>query len=268
MKLKIIAGPCVMEGSDSRWIVDVAGDLYDQLHQYEDSIDFYFKVSWDKANRTSIDSYRGVPFEDALERFRILKLNNVNLKVMTDIHEAWHAQPFAGVVDMLQIPAFLCRQTDMIKAAVQTGLPINIKKGQFISPSEANAIFQKAVTAAAPPFVQNDIWITERGTFFGYNRLVVDIVGMYEMRELGVPLIFDCTHSAQLPGAKGSSSGGVRKAIPFLSHAVASTGLVGGFFFETHPRPNEALSDPATQLPLGEAGTFVEGLLEKYAGLL
>lgn len=257
-----------MEGDDSQWIADVAGDLHDQLVQYEDSIDFYFKVSWDKANRTSSDSYRGVSFEDALKRFQDLKLDHPNLKIMTDIHEAWHAQPFAGVVDMLQIPAFLCRQTDMITAAVQTGLPVNIKKGQFISPSEAHAIFQKAVAASAPPFAQNDIWITERGTFFGYNRLVVDILGMYEMREFGIPLIFDCTHSVQLPGAKGSSSGGVKKAIPFLSHAVASTGLVGGFFFETHPRPDEALSDPATQLPLSLAGSFVEGLLEKYAGLL
>ena len=266
MKLKIIAGPCVMEGDDSKWIVDVAGDLHHQLKQYEDSIDFYFKVSWDKANRTSGDSYRGVPFEDALERFRALR--GLPIKVMTDIHEAWHAQPFAGVVDMLQIPAFLCRQTDMITAAVQTGLPVNIKKGQFISPPEAYAIYNKACTAAEAPFTQNDIWITERGTFFGYNRLVVDIVGMYEMREFGIPLIFDCTHSVQLPGAKGSSSGGVKRAIPFLSYAVASTGLVGGFFFETHPDPENALSDPATQLPLGEAGTFVEGLLEKYAGIL
>jgi 2-dehydro-3-deoxyphosphooctonate aldolase (KDO 8-P synthase) len=268
MKLKIIAGPCVMEGNDSSWIVDVAGDLYSQLRQYKDSIDFYFKVSWDKANRTSSSSYRGVPFEVALDRFRAVRYAYRDMKMMTDFHDPTQALPLATVVDMLQVPAFLCRQTDMIVAAVNTSLPINIKKGQFISPSEANAIFQKAVAAGGNYRGGSEVWITERGTFFGYNRLVVDIVGMYEMREYGIPLIFDCTHSVQLPGAKGSSSGGVKKAIPFLSHAVASTGLVGGFFFETHPRPDEALSDPATQLPLGEAGTFVEGLLEKYAGIL
>lgn len=217
---------------------------------------YVFKASFDKANRTSHSSVRGPGVDEGLT---ILRKVGESLKVptTTDVHLPDQAGEVAEVVDLLQIPAFLCRQTDLLEAAAATGKPVNVKKGQFLSPWETSNIVDKLNSSGAAGIV-----LTERGTSFGYNNLVVDMPGLEVMRGFGVPVCFDATHSAQRPGARGSSSGGNREAIPSLARAAIAVG-VDALFLEVHPDPEKALSDAATQWPLNQA----EGLLLQVKSL-
>lgn len=207
------------------------------------SIPVVFKASFDKANRTSGNSFRG---HGLVEGLRILQevRQRFHLPVLTDIHESGQCAPVAEVVDILQIPAFLCRQTDLLEAACRTGRLVNVKKGQFLSPSQVGPMLAKLKS-----FSSAGSWVTDRGVSFGYQRLVVDFAAFEEMERLGADLVLDITHSVQLPGAAGNASGGIRDAIPYLARAGAGAG-VSGFFAEVHPRPSEALSDAANAWPL------------------
>jgi len=204
-----------------------------------------FKASFDKANRTSHQSFRGQGIEEGLRALAWVK-ENFSLPVITDIHETHQAAAVAEVADVLQIPAFLCRQTNLLEAACRTGRLINVKKGQFLSPSNVAQILSKL-----EHFGSAGHWITERGVSFGYQRLVVDFAAFPEMERAGAPLVLDITHSVQLPGAQGESTGGIREAIPYLARAGAAVG-VSGFFAETHPDPARALSDGANAWPLDQ----------------
>lgn len=253
-KIKLILGPCVIERSQ-QWLVDRAGEINDVVVKLNDGdIDFYFKCSFNKANRTSVHSYRGVTITEFFDGMQTIQ--RMGIKTTTDIHDVRDPKWVANCVDMIQIPAFLCRQTDLIQSAVSTGLPVNIKKGQFLSPEEAVQVYGKARALGG-----QEVYITERGTSFGYNRLVVDIPGMVSIANR-VPLIFDCTHSLQLPGGRGPISGGQRFATGHLSRAVAATGICDGYFAEVHPEPDMALSDPYTQLPLNRLEPWLESLLK------
>lgn len=233
--LGLIAGPCVIESEEhsfflAREIRRIAGD-------------FVFKASFDKANRSSVSSYRGPGIDEGL---RILgALQRDGFAVLTDIHEAWQAERAAECVDILQIPAFLCRQTDLLVAAGRTGRTVNIKKGQFVAPGDLRHAVEKVRSTG-----NDKVLLTERGSSFGYNNLVVDMRGLVIMRELGVPVIFDATHSVQLPGAAGSASGGQPQFIEPLASAAVATGAVDGVFVEVHEEPSRALSDGANALPL------------------
>jgi 2-dehydro-3-deoxyphosphooctonate aldolase (KDO 8-P synthase) len=242
--LLLIAGPCVIESEDhvrhlARQIREIASD-------------FIFKASFDKANRTSLPSYRGPGLKEGL---RILAaLRREGFRVLTDIHEPAQAEPAAEAADVLQIPAFLCRQTDLLVAAGRTGRTVNIKKGQFLAPADIRYAAEKVASTG------NDrILLTERGTTFGYNDLVVDMRGLVIMRKLGYPVIFDATHSVQLPGAAAGASGGQPEFIEPLASAAIATGAVDGIFLEVHENPAVALSDGANALPLER----LRGLLEK-----
>lgn len=235
----LIAGPCVIEGSDA--LLRVAEGLQEAAENT--GFDLVFKSSFDKANRTSVDSYRGPGLEEglrALERVR----GATQLPITTDVHLPSQVAAAAEVVDLLQIPAFLCRQTDLLVAARDAGRPINIKKGQFL----AAADMAHAVEKAGGP---DRVMVTERGTMFGYGDLVVDMRSLVRMRDLGVAICFDATHSVQRPGSRGSSSGGERQFIPALARAALSVG-VDAIFAEVHHQPDQALSDAATQLPLAD----------------
>ncbi len=234
-ELFFIAGPCVIESAEV--CLQIARRLAQLAASHETRI--YFKASFDKANRTSADSFRGPGLKKGLEILAQVKADT-GLAVLTDIHTPAQAQEVAEVADVLQIPAFLCRQTDLIRAAAATGRQVNIKKGQFMAPQQ----MQQAVGKAGP-----HAWITERGTFFGYNRLVVDYSAMYEMKRFGVPVLFDATHSVQMPGAGTSCSLGNRDYILPLARAAIATG-VDGLFFEVHPDPDTARCDAANTLSL------------------
>lgn len=239
--LLIIAGPCVIESLDlcrevAHRAVEVCGKL---------GLPYVFKASFDKANRTSGSSFRGNSLESGLEVLDAIK-REFDVPVITDVHEAWQVKPLAEVVDILQIPAFLCRQTDLVVAAAETGLPVNVKKGQFLAPWDMKNVVDK-VTATG----NHNLVLTERGTSFGYNTLVVDFKGIPVMRDFGYPIVFDATHSVQQPGGLGGSSGGQRQLIPTLMRsAVASR--IDGLFIEVHPEPERALSDSATMLALDD----------------
>ncbi len=230
----LIAGPCVIESEEhchflAREIAKAAGD-------------FVFKASFDKANRSSIASYRG---PGAAEGLRILAgIRAAGYPVLTDVHEPAQAEAAAEAVDVLQIPAFLCRQTDLLIAAGRTGRIVNVKKGQFVSPSDMKHAVDKIRSTG-----NDKIVLTERGTTFGYNNLVVDMRGLKTMRDLGVPVVFDATHSVQTPGGQGSTSGGAPEFIPTLARAATAAGI-DGLFIETHEEPSRALSDGANALPL------------------
>ncbi|MBI2688839.1 MAG: 3-deoxy-8-phosphooctulonate synthase [Acidobacteria bacterium] len=246
-KLALIAGPCVIESE--RHVHFLAGQIRSIAGQ-----DFIFKASFDKANRSSGISYRGPGIRDGL---RILKgLKAEGYRILTDIHEPWQAELAAAVCDVLQIPAFLCRQTDLLLAAAQTGRIVNIKKGQFVSPWDIRHAADKVAAAGNP-----HIFLTERGTSFGYNNLVVDMRSLAIMRDFGWPVVFDATHSVQMPGAGGTHSGGQPQFIEPLARAAVAVG-VDAVFVEVHENPAEALSDGANALPLQELAGFWNRLLE------
>jgi 2-dehydro-3-deoxyphosphooctonate aldolase (KDO 8-P synthase) len=223
--------------------------------------DYYFKASFDKANRSSIDSYRGPGMEQTLTWFSDLKSRFGGIPVLTDIHESHQAKEVATVVDVLQIPAFLCRQTDLIMAAVETGRIVNVKKGQFITPHATHNIVAKAQETAAKHKLPTKLWLTERGATFGYGNLVVDMRSFPIMASTGVPVIFDITHSTQLPGGDQKTTDGDRQYAPLLARAAAATGYVDGFFLEVHTTPAQAKSDKAVQLAISQAEALLTRML-------
>lgn len=246
----LIAGPCVIENFDTTFkTASALKAITDEL-----GIPFIFKSSFDKANRSSIDSFRGPGFERGLEILSTIK-KELNVKIISDIHLPEQAAPAAKVLDVIQIPAFLCRQTDLITAAARTGKPLNIKKGQFLAPLECGNIIKKARAADC-----TNLSITERGSSFGYNNLVVDFRSIDIIRGFGVPVIFDVTHSVQLPGGAGTSSAGDRKFAPTLARAAIAAGA-DGLFIETHPDPDRALCDGPNSVPLAEMRSFLEPLV-------
>lgn len=213
-----------------------------------------FKASFDKANRTSLSSYRGVGLERGLQMLADVKSKH-GVQLLTDIHEAWQAAPVAEVVDVLQIPAFLCRQTDLLVAAAKTGKTVNIKKAQFLSGEDMKYPYQKAVESGA-----GEVWLTERGNSFGYNNLVVDFRNIPDMLRIAPRVIMDCTHSVQRPGAAGGKTGGNREFVPAMALAAKAFGATG-YFFEVHPNPDEALSDGPNMLALENLETVIKSLL-------
>ncbi len=249
--LGLIAGPCVMESrAHLRFMASSLKKIAAQL-----KLPFIFKCSYDKANRTSHKSFRGYGMDEGLRMLDEVK-QEFNLKLLTDVHEPNEAAVAAEVADVLQIPAFLCRQTNLIAACAKTGRAVNIKKGQFVSPWEVANIVNKARDAGAA-----GVSITERGTSFGYNNLVVDMRGLEIMKKMNVPVIFDATHSVQLPGAKGGTSGGQREFVFPLARAATAVG-VAGLFMEVHPNPDKALSDGANTVKLSTLKPMLQSLLK------
>jgi 2-dehydro-3-deoxyphosphooctonate aldolase (KDO 8-P synthase) len=248
--LALIAGPCVIEG---REMALELGRAVARVGE-EFGIPAIFKASFDKANRQSLESFRGPGMEEGLAILAAVKAET-GLPAVTDIHEPGQAGRVAEVVDMVQIPAFLCRQTDLVVAAARTGRPLLIKKGQFMAPEDMAAIVGKATANG-----EGGVLLAERGTAFGYHRLVVDMRGLAAMRELGWPVVFDATHSVQLPGAEGGASGGEREYVAPLARAAAGVGI-DALFVEVHPDPGSAKSDAATQLPLEELPRLVKEVL-------
>lgn len=245
-----IAGPCVIESADL--LDEVAQELVRLQWKY--NIEVYFKASFDKANRTSVRSYRGPGMEKGL-----VMLNDVRekygLKLLTDIHESCQAAPVGEVVDVLQIPAFLCRQTDLLVAAARTGKVVNIKKAQFLSGTDMQFPVEKAMESGA-----KEVWLTERGNMYGYNNLVVDFRNIPDMKAFVPRVVMDCTHSVQRPGAAGGKTGGNREFVPAMALAAKAFGA-NGFFFETHPDPEQALSDGPNMLYLKDLETVISSLL-------
>jgi 2-dehydro-3-deoxyphosphooctonate aldolase (KDO 8-P synthase) len=246
----LVAGPCVIENFDTTFQIcdtlkSITGDL---------NIPFLFKASFDKANRTSVDSFRGPGFEQGLSILQEIK-SRLGVRVISDIHLPDQAVPAARVLDVIQIPAFLCRQTDLILAACRTGRPVSVKKGQFLAPGDCKNILDKAASTGNP-----HIAITERGTSFGYNNLVVDFRSIHILRQMGVPVIFDATHSVQLPGGGITSSAGDRTFIPTLAKAAVAAGA-HGLFMETHPEPSRALCDGPNSMPLADMAQLLKTLL-------
>jgi 2-dehydro-3-deoxyphosphooctonate aldolase (KDO 8-P synthase) len=248
MKQVFIAGPCVIESAEL--LDEVAKKLVDINKTL--GTDIIFKASFDKANRTSLHSFRGPGIDHGLLMLSDVKAK-YGLRVLTDIHEAWQAQPAGQVCDVLQIPAFLCRQTDLLIAAAKTGRTVNIKKAQFLSGSDMKYPLEKAREAGA-----QDVWLTERGNMMGYHNLVVDFRNIPDMLELTPTVIMDCTHSVQRPGGSDGKTGGDRRFVPQMAMAAKAFGATG-FFFEVHPHPDEGLSDAANMLELEK----LEGLIRK-----
>ena len=248
--LLVLAGPCVIESEElTRSIAATLKEICSRV-----GASFVFKASFDKANRTSVNSYRGLGIEEGL---RILKniRSDFQVPVVTDIHEAYQAQLAAQAVDLIQIPAFLSRQTSLLQAAAETGLPVNVKKGQFMAPGDMKNVVEKLRA-----FGCNNILLCERGTFFGYGRLVNDMTGLVEMRNLGVPVVFDATHSVQAPGALGNCTGGNRRMVAPLARAAAAIGI-DGLFIETHPDPDHALSDGPNSLYLSDVENVLRSVI-------
>ena len=259
MKPLFIAGPCVIESQDC--LEAVAAELSRIRDIY--NVEIYFKASFDKANRTSITSYRGPGIERGLQMLADIKAK-YQLPLLTDIHEAWQAAPAAEVVDVLQIPAFLCRQTDLLVAAAMTGKTVNIKKAQFLSGQDMQYPVQKVRETwqqlAGSEAESHPVWLTERGTTFGYNNLVVDFRNIPDMLRIVPRVVMDCTHSVQRPGAAGGKSGGNREFVPAMALAAKAFGA-NGFFFETHPDPEQALSDGPNMLYLHDLEGVIKSLL-------
>ncbi len=251
MKTTFIAGPCVIESAE---LLDTVAqklvDINRRLHT-----DIIFKASFDKANRTSIHSFRGPGLERGLQMLDDVK-TKYGLRLLTDIHEAWQAQPVGEVVDVIQIPAFLCRQTDLLVAAAKTGRTVNIKKAQFLSGQDMRYPVEKAREAGA-----TDVWLTERGNMMGYNNLVVDFRNIPDMLEIVPNVIMDCTHSVQRPGGADGKTGGDRRFVPQMALAAKAFGATG-WFFEVHPDPDHGLSDAANMLELNR----LEALVAQLAG--
>ena len=251
LPLALIAGPCALESRDhALFMAEKMAALTEKL-----GMAYVFKSSFDKANRTSASGRRGVGLDTALEIFAEIK-SQFGLPVVTDVHEKEQCAAVAEVVDLLQIPAFLCRQTDLLLAAAATAKPVNVKKGQFLAPWDMKNVAAKIYDAGNP-----DVLVTERGASFGYNTLVTDFRGLPIMaREIGAPVIFDATHSVQQPGGQGTSSGGQREFVPVLARAAVAVG-VAGLFIETHDRPDEAFSDGPNMVPLAEMPALLERLM-------
>ncbi len=247
----LIAGPCVVE---SRGLtLEIAGTLAELAAAR--GVPFIFKASYDKANRSAAASYRGPGIEAGLEALSAVR-TELDIPVLTDVHDGSPLEEVADVVDWLQTPAFLCRQTDFIQAVAACGLPVNIKKGQFLAPWDMQHVVDKARATG-----NQQITVCERGVSFGYNNLVADMRGLAVMRQTGAPVVFDATHSVQLPGGRGNASGGQREHVPVLSRAAVAAGI-SGLFMETHPRPDEALSDGPNSWPLGRMGELLDVLIE------
>jgi len=249
--LLVIAGPCVLE--DEQGALDIAERLAQIVRDLP--VNLVFKASFDKANRTSIESYRGPGLERGMEILASVKRKTA-LPVTTDIHEPHQAEAVAHVCDMLQIPAFLARQTDLLVAAAKTGIPVNVKKGQFLSPDDMKNVVNKLSAAGC-----NDILLCERGTFFGYGRLVNDMKALPQMREIGTPIVFDATHSVQEPGGLGATTGGNREMVEPLARAAVAIG-VDALFFETHPDPDKSPSDGPNMIPIDQFRALLERLLK------
>jgi len=250
--LFVIAGPCVIESE--QLAMDTAAALKEMTDKL--GIPFIYKSSFDKANRSSTSSYRGPGIEEGLRILQKVK-DEIGVPVITDVHEDTPLDEVASVVDVLQTPAFLCRQTNFIQNVARAGLPVNIKKGQFLAPWDMKNVVDKAREAG-----NDNIMVCERGVSFGYNTLISDMRGLVEMRNTGCPVVFDATHSVQQPGGQGATSGGQRQFVPVLARSAVAAG-VSGLFMETHPDPSKALSDGPNAWPLGE----MEGLLETLKAL-
>lgn len=251
----LIAGPCVIESAQLQ--MDVAGQLKEITSAL--GIPFIFKSSFDKANRSSGTSFRGPGREKGLEILSRIR-SELGVPVLTDVHSEDDIREAAAVVDVLQTPAFLCRQTDFIRAVAQSGKPVNIKKGQFLAPHDMKNVIDKARAAAKEVGLNEDNFMAcERGASFGYNNLVSDMRSLAIMRETSAPVVFDATHSVQLPGGNGTSSGGVREMVPVLARAAVAVG-VAGLFMETHPDPNNAMSDGPNAVPLKHMRALLETL--------
>ena len=253
----LIAGPCVVESEALQ--LDVAGSLKEITASL--GIPFIFKSSYDKANRSSGTSFRGPGMDKGLEILAKVR-RELEVPVLTDVHAESEIEAVARVVDVLQTPAFLCRQTDFIRAVGQSGRPVNIKKGQFLAPGDMKHLIQKARDAARDAGLSQDRFMAcERGASFGYNNLVSDMRSLAIMRETGAPVVFDATHSVQLPGGQGATSGGQREFVPVLARAAVAVG-VAGLFMETHPDPANALSDGPNAVPLKHMQALLESLVE------
>jgi len=253
----LIAGPCVIESEQLQ--MDTAGTLKEITSSL--GIPFIFKSSYDKANRSSGTTFRGPGMEKGLEILAKVK-RELHVPILTDVHTEADIAAVAAVVDVLQTPAFLCRQTDFIRAVAQSGKPVNIKKGQFLAPHDMKNVIDKARAAARDAGLPEDSFMAcERGASFGYNNLVSDMRSLAIMRETGAPVVFDATHSVQLPGGQGTSSGGMREMVPVLSRAAVAVG-VAGLFMETHPNPAVAMSDGPNAVPLDHMKALLETLLE------
>ena len=251
----LIAGPCAIENRDC---VMQTADTLNKLC-YDLGITLYFKSSFDKANRTSA-SARGIGMEEGLRVLQEVK-TAFGLPIVTDVHESWQCAPVAEVADVLQIPAFLSRQTDLLQAAAVTGRTVNVKKGQFMAPWDMGGAISKIEQVAPNAAKDGHIWLTERGSSFGYGRLVVDMTSMVEMRRFGCPVIFDATHSVQQPSSQAGITGGNREMVPYLMRAALAVG-VDGLFIETHPDPDKAISDAANQVRLSDMKALLEQALE------
>lgn len=250
-KFLLIAGPCAIESEATcRAVAEALRALGEEITE----LNIIFKSSFDKANRMSLGSKRGMGMNEGLAILKKIK-EDYGLRVTTDVHESYQCAPVAEVCDVLQIPAFLCRQTDLLVAAAQTGRTISVKKGQFLAPQDMEFIVEKLEESGA-----TEIWQMERGTTFGYHNLVVDMRSIPIMKALGHPVLLDATHSVQLPGGAHGSSSGQREFIPYLAQAACAAG-VDGLFVEVHPNPEKAISDAATQMPLKEFPTLVRSCL-------
>lgn len=256
-ELIVISGPCVIESEDNVMeIAEIMKSISANL-----SINYFFKASFDKANRTSISSYRGPGIEKGLDILYSVK-EKYGFKIITDIHEPWQAKPVAEVCDVLQIPAFLCRQTDLLTAAARTKKTINVKKAQFLAPWDMKNVVKKIEDSG-----NRNIWICERGTSFGYNTLVVDMTSIGEMKKMGYPVIFDATHSVQKPGGQGESTGGNRENVEPLAKAAIAAGA-DGVFFEIHPNPDRALSDGPNMVKVDEFESMLKRIIKIYEAVV
>ncbi len=252
----LLAGPCVIEGQ--QMALDIAGKMKEITSKL--GIPYIFKASYDKANRSSDSSFRGLGMQKGLEILSEVR-KQIGVPVITDVHTAEEVPEVASVVDVLQTPAFLCRQTDFIAACAVSGKPVNIKKGQFLAPGDMKNVVEKARHAAAKAGLSEDMFmVCERGASFGYNNLISDMRSLVIMRNCNAPVVFDATHSVQLPGGQGTKSGGQREFVPVLARAAVATG-VAGLFMETHPNPAEAKSDGPNAVPLGRMAELLESLV-------
>jgi len=251
----LIAGPCAIENRD---IVMQTAETLNRLC-YDLGITLYFKSSFDKANRTSA-SARGVGMDEGLRILQEVK-STFGLPIVTDVHESHQCAPVAEVADVLQIPAFLSRQTDLLQAAAATGRTVNVKKGQFMAPWDLGGAISKIEQVAPNAAKEGRVWLTERGSSFGYGRLVVDMTSLVEMRRFGCPVIFDATHSVQQPSSQAGITGGNREMVPYLMRAAMAVGI-DGLFIETHPNPDQAISDAANQVRLSEMERLLKQAIE------
>ncbi len=250
MNPKFIAGPCVIESAE---LLDTVAEKLVEINRSLGT-EIIFKASFDKANRTSLSSFRGPGLDKGLQMLADVR-SKWGLKLLTDIHESWQAAPVGEVVDVIQIPAFLCRQTDLLVAAAKTGKIVNIKKAQFLSGVDMQYPFEKARDSGAA-----EIWLTERGNIYGYNNLVVDFRNIADLLQIAPTVVMDCTHSVQRPGAAGGKTGGNREFVPAMAHAAKAFGA-NGFFFEVHPDPDHGKSDGPNMLPLDQLESLLKSLI-------